>query len=504
MAMKSGVHSLAKGTVFGFIGQGSLIFFTFIFQFLIARFYGAKDLGSIAIALSMLSLINIIAVFGMNIMVLKEVSVAISSNSFPYGHDVVVRGLKLVAVISLCVGFSVYIFANTIAMEVYDNPQITALIKVLAFSIPCTAFMLFFTNAIQALGYLKYRVAVEFLFIPVLKILGLIGIFIWLGNDVIGVSLAITFASICGLILAVMVFRIVNPFGILQFFHQPSILTYNKLFFFAVPIIFTDIIYRSLQEAQVLILGLLAPMEQVGVYYVAVRTSALLTVFLSVSSLVFAPIISGLYTTGKQAELNLGLKIITRWVFTLAMPVFVVIFTLSTPILGLFGYEYQAGSIILKLLSISALFNVATGSLGWVLIMTDRAKVNLLFAFLSLLINVALIFLLVPLVGINGAAIANLGSILFVNMAVMIVVYVTVGIHPFSKSWIKPILAGIVGLVTINITTLPVNIHATFSLLIHSILGLVIYTFVLVLLGFGSQDREIINMGIKKIKHLIN
>jgi O-antigen/teichoic acid export membrane protein len=83
--------------------------------------------------------------------------------------------------------------------------------------------------------------------------------------------------------------------------------------------------------------------------------------------------------------------------------------------MGLFGEEFLSGTLVLKILVTGQFFNVCTGSVGFFLMMTNNEKTmrnNVLF---SSILSVCLNITLIPLYGINGAAISTFSVLVFTN-----------------------------------------------------------------------------------------
>ena len=75
--------------------------------------------------------------------------------------------------------------------------------------------------------------------------------------------------------------------------------------------------------------------------------------------------------------------------------------------MGLFGEQYKQGANLLRILVIGQFINVITGSVGFLLNMTGFEKDMRNIVFLSGAIALLLNFILIPIYGVTGAAIAT-------------------------------------------------------------------------------------------------
>jgi O-antigen/teichoic acid export membrane protein len=127
--------------------------------------------------------------------------------------------------------------------------------------------------------------------------------------------------------------------------------------------------------------------------------------------------------------------------------------------------------------------------------------VKLLNSTLAVGLAIALNLILIPPLGLVGAAIASFGSIATVNLLRVAEVGWLVKVGPYDASWAKPLLAGAaaaaVGLGTATVTDDLVGALAAAALGAVA-LGLT-YAAVLPLLGLTDDDRTIVSRAARKI-----
>ena len=103
-------------------------------------------------------------------------------------------------------------------------------------------------------------------------------------------------------------------------------------------------------------------------------------------------------------------------------------FLFPSSILSFFGDEFILAKFSLLILAFSQAINALSASLGTILNMTGMQKVygNILLVFLVL--NIVLNYLLIPIYGIEGAAIASASSLMFWNLYSVFYVYKYYGV----------------------------------------------------------------------------
>ena len=106
----------------------------------------------------------------------------------------------------------------------------------------------------------------------------------------------------------------------------------------------------------------------------------------------------------------------TKMIFFSSLPILIILLAVPEFILGLFGNEFKTGASALIFLTIAQFINAFTGSVGYILQMTGYQKYYQNVIFLGTIINIVLNYILIPIWGIAGAAIASATSMFFWNL----------------------------------------------------------------------------------------
>jgi len=138
-----------------------------------------------------------------------------------------------------------------------------------------------------------------------------------------------------------------------------------------------------LSAADLWILGIFRPSEEVGLYGAASRLVTLIAMPLLITNLVLPPIIAEMYAQGRAVALERTLRSFSTLSGVPSLLVLTVFMLLGGPILGLvYGPGYQGAAVVLVLLSAGKLAAVWAGSCGAVLQFTGHQgsmlRVNLL------------------------------------------------------------------------------------------------------------------------------
>ncbi|HEU5128346.1 MAG TPA: polysaccharide biosynthesis C-terminal domain-containing protein [Glycomyces sp.] len=133
----------------------------------------------------------------------------------------------------------------------------------------------------------------------------------------------------------------------------------------------------------------------------------------------------------------------TAWIVALTWPVYLVVGIGADYYLRLFGGEYatEAARLVVWILVPGMMASAACGVVDSMLSMAGKTSWQLIDVTVALVVNVALNLLLIPAVGIVGAAIAWSASVLVNNLIPLAQLWRTFGLHPFGALTRRSLLA---------------------------------------------------------------
>jgi O-antigen/teichoic acid export membrane protein len=108
-------------------------------------------------------------------------------------------------------------------------------------------------------------------------------------------------------------------------------------------------------------------------------------------------------------------KTATMWTMTFAWPLYIITGAAVGLVIPVFGADYGAGANVTIILSASMLVATACGGVDAVLLMSGRSWLSLGNAVITLAVNIVLDLILIPKIGILGAAIAHSVSLALRN-----------------------------------------------------------------------------------------
>ena len=185
----------------------------------------------------------------------------------------------------------------------------------------------------------------------------------------------------------------------------------------------------------VLLVGALMSRYAAGVYAAVSKLVIVGTYALQAQRLAIGPQLSALLARGQNRRAEALFQGATRLVMLIAWPLYVMFMIFPSVILGIFGPKYASGATALCILSGAMLVNLGTGNVTVALLMGGKSVWNAVNAFAAVTVNIVLNLVLIPRMGIAGAAVAWAASIVVDNVAAVIEVKWTLGLATFGPGY---------------------------------------------------------------------
>lgn len=188
-----------------------------------------------------------------------------------------------------------------------------------------------------------------------------------------------------------------------------------------------------------LLIGALRSASNAGQYgaatrYITVGTFANLAVIQ-----VLGPKLSELLARHDRPGAQHVYQVATSWLMMLIWPFYLTLAVFAPALLRILGQNSGDTQAVLVILGLTMLVATGIGPVDIVLLMGGKSSYNLINTIAALSANVALNLLLIPRLGIAGAAIAWSVSILINNLAPLAQVWAMLRIHPFGVG--SPVVA---------------------------------------------------------------
>ena len=481
------VARVARGAGISTAGQGAGRVLGYATQSALARGLGRESFGLYTLGVAVVTAAQIISQFGLDNGVVRYVAHYRAQGDTARVRGTILQAVGLTFAFSLVVAVAIFFGAGTIAG--FFDPDLEPVVRAFAFAVPFFALMSIICWATQGFQTVAYATYTQQILRPLIYLLLVIGVY-FVGASLVGVVAAYVISMALGVLIGLFFLRRLFP-PLLNFRTRPKFET-RALFGVSVPMSVSRATQYANNWTAILVLGIFQPAGVVGLFQAAFRTATFATLVRFAFNGIFSPIISNLHAQENTEDLGRLYKDVTRWTFTGAFAIFLLIVLLTSEILTVFGgKEYAAGATALIIVAFAQLFSTSVGPANTMLAMTDNQTVLMIITTIGALTGVAVCFALIPDFGMIGAAIGAAAAILTENTATLIFVRRRLGFWPYNLVFWKPLAAGLLAAalayavkVLLALPGLLLTVGAVAAVFGISFLAL------LLLFGLNDTDRE--------------
>jgi len=432
------LQKIAKGTGIIFISTIIGMLLAFLGRVLVARFFTQAEYGIYSLALVLLNIFVTISLFGLQDGAARQIGYYRGKNDSLKVRGIVFSSIQIVLIASIISSILLFFASDILSTRIFHDLALAAPLKVLAFAIPFLALTQLFVSIFRGFESVKENVYFQDILRNVLFPAFLIPVVIF-GLPFIDAIYA--FAASIIVTFVAFAFYVSKKIPLSLRDSRSNLVATNpvgkELFFFSIPLLGSYMLSQIMTQTDTLMLGYFTTSDVVGLYNAAVPLARIIVTFLYSTHFMFIPITAKLYSQNLISELKRNYQIITKWVLFAVLPLFFVFVFFPEVILSsFFGANYVKASLVLQILSVCFFIHVLMGPSGAAIISAGRTKFDLFARSIGTTLNLLLNAVLIPIWGINGAAIATAFSLVTVHALYSIKLYLISKIHPFTKSYL--------------------------------------------------------------------
>ena len=424
---KDFIELFKEGGISFFYRFGGLIL-GYILTLIIANLFGARGLGDYVLAITVLRLFTLFAKLGFDTTSIRFLAAFSDQKKWSSIHHFRKQIIFILLFTSIFSSLAMYFFALPISELINANHRYIQLNSF--FVLPLTFFILHY----QSLRGIK-RIADFSFFYRVSQVLFSIIFIIVLYQFTISKDV-----PIYAYLLSVFVVFILSIISFRYWLKKKSlgiesaeleIIGYRKLFSISIPLMFAQSVQFIMAWTDKLMLGAMTTSSDVGVYHTAFKLSMFASIILMSINSIAAPKFAESYAKNDIIGLKKIAQQSTKMIFWGTLPLLIVFFLFPGFLLGLFGAEFKIAVITFLIISCGRLVSSFSGPVGNILQMTGMQSIYAKILFFGSVFNIILNLWLIPIYGINGAAIASMISVIIWNISMVLVVKNKFGFYTF-------------------------------------------------------------------------
>jgi O-antigen/teichoic acid export membrane protein len=435
---------LASDSVLVLVAKLLLLGGSFLTHTLLVRNLEPGVFGQFSLAVTVVTISGGIAAVGMRHTVARFISIRTTNNASEY----ITIGITTVVFVGTVLLISIYLGRTTLD-SLLSSPGLSDLLQVLVILVLLRPLADVVEGTIR--GY--ERTSWKILYGDVVPLVGAFVVFVYVlqnGNAILAGIAFYVLKSLLKIVAGTVRLKTWTAFE--YTLSIPSKKTVTETLSFSWPLAVESLVVIFLGSIDILMLGWLTASEEIGLYKSIQPVANILTFLLGSLTFIYLPIATRYFSDGRLGDLDIIYKTSTRWISQLTFPLLLFYFLFGENFLQvLFGSEYAVAWSALVILSVGQYSSVITGPNGMTIKAIDRTREDLLASGGALITNVVMNYLLIPIYGIEGAAVATTLGFLVYNIIDLAILYWYVDVSPFHWDLVKPIPITVVAVVGLNV-----------------------------------------------------
>ncbi len=367
----------------------------------IARMFGANGMGAYGLSLTICTISSTLARWGMDQATLKHMSIAISDENWESARNIFFKSFFFISITSFLMSIALYYLSPAISERLFHNPDLAPILEIMSLSIVPFSLLNFLTECLRAAKRIAEATLTQAGLLPLLTLL-LVAIAYRQNYGLQGIVYSYVMAC-----LGVFAFGFWRWYkAVPLIWQQPSQARgeHPNLLVTASPMAWVAVVSLISGFSETIILGIFDTVEGVGFYLAALRLALLMAMVMIAFESILAPKYASLYSKGRLHEMEyLARKSIILMV-VVNSPLLIAYIFIPDYVLALFGDQFIVAVPVLQILMLGFLVNVLASPQIIMLMMSGHEKKAKKIVIISAMISLGSGFLLIPSLGIIGAA----------------------------------------------------------------------------------------------------
>ena len=251
-------------------------------------------------------------------------------------------------------------------------------------------------------------------------------------------------------------------------------------------------------KIDIIMLGAILDLESTAVYAIAFYVGSVIAVPQRSILKIATPVLAGLIKEKQTSEISSLYKRTSLNQIIAGSLLYIGIWANMHNLMYLLPPEYQGGKWIILVIGFAKLFDMATGINGGIILNSKYYRFDLYTTLLLVAIAITTNFILIPIYGILGAAIATAISIVTYNTVKLVFVKVTFSMQPFRWS---SLLVLIIAMVCLQFSfQLPYLQNFFVDLIVRSAAITVVFIGAILFFNLSEDVKSLLQEGLRQTK----
>lgn len=434
-------RELARGSALSFIGSATSAVMGLLLIIVLGRMLGDAGSGVVLQVVGAFTIALGVARFGMDstaVWILPRLLEDERRWVRPTGWL-----LLLVSATVGCLCAALLLIATMLAEVANPGDPVAAALRATLWFLPVASVLLTALSATRGLGRVTSYVLIGSVGLPTLRPIAVV-VAVGMGAGAFGAAVAWALPLAIAMVAAVVVLAI--QLHRLSAARTPGFLRSGvpgRAVKYALPRVLSSSLEQLLIWLSVIVVGAITGPAAAGVYGSASRFVAAGMIVDTALRVVVSPMFSRLQHRGESGELEAVYRTATVWLVLFSTPVYLLLAIFAPVALSLLGDSFSDGEPVLIVMCVGAIVTFLAGNIHSILLMSGRSGLAALNKAIAVAVNIALIYALVPVWGITGAAAAWAIACALDAVLATIEVRFVLGVRVSPLPGLRPLAAGL-------------------------------------------------------------
>ena len=412
---------------------------------LIARLFGAEQMGTYAIASYLVAILSVVCRLGLDTGVLRFFAASQAEGGGRDLKQLFFRAAGLTLLFAGVAGLLLYEGGTWLANR-FQAPNLPLMLCFVAPALPLSVLSALCGEGLRALGGVRWVVFAQDFLSPLFLLSLVVGMG-YFGQGFMATPRGLGLVFLMGTLIPSIFL------GVTLSSHMgdrqgacPGQSSFKDLLIYSWPLFLSSLLMLAFWSLDSLILGFFSSPEDVAYYESAAKSALIANLPLIAVNAAVPQLFAQLYQRGEIKRLEVVAQATSRWMYYLALPLCLLCLALAPEILNFFGPGFGKAQTALRVLALAQLVNASCGCVGLILAMTGHQKTLTVVLALAGVIGIPLMALAAALYGVTGIAVAKGLWLVGVSILMSLGVWRHLRIRAYARQVVQANLGGLLGI----------------------------------------------------------
>jgi O-antigen/teichoic acid export membrane protein len=374
----------------------------YLFALFVTKTYGSTDFGLYLFGVSLIEILFLLARLGLDRSAVRAAASLAATGRFAEIKGVVHSSLLITSLTGIALA-SLLFFFNQSLSNALARPQLSEFLSVAALAVPASVMADVFLWPTEAIGSQRYFALVRNVLEPMVKVsLAIIFFFAAGSANARSLGVAYVISIFAAAAVSFFVYRRVISARSRERTKESHI---RELLRAGLPVCGQNLLGRALAQADIFLLFTLVSAASTARYAVAARTATLIAMVSFAFEAAFRPAAAAVLARGER--LTPLYRSVSRSILMLCLPASIVLILFPARVMAVVGDQFITAAPVVRLVAAAAVVSFILGPASSALVMAGRSRTPLINGMIAGMMGFTLNLILIPKIGLTGAAIAQ-------------------------------------------------------------------------------------------------